>query len=148
MQVKALSVLTNGPTTESAYSTSATVVVGLPEAPTGLTVVPAAPGHATVSWSAPVVNDVIGTKYTALVYKSDVAGSPVFLTVPLTATPGAAVSGSNPFSEDVVLPAGTYWMRIVTANSQGDGAPSDLPAASFTIGKRRVGRWVGVWLGG
>ena len=136
MQVQALSVLTAGPTTQSTVATSAAVVVGVPAQPAITSVAPTV-GKIALVWSAPATNALIGTKYTAQVYK-DVAGSPaatVFLASPLTAA-GTTSGVTTTFSQDVLLPAGTYWLDIATANSVGQaGATSTKTLTAFAVGE-------------
>lgn len=140
VQVKALSALSNSPTvTESGFTTSALVVVGRPDAPVqvAVDVDPPVPGRATLSWEAVESNAIISTTYTALVFKTPeaaAAGTPVYTSVLLTASPGTAVAGKHPFSQEVVLPAGRWHLTIATANTRGAGLTS-APVGPFDIGK-------------
>ncbi|PRW20918.1 fibronectin type III domain-containing [Chlorella sorokiniana] len=122
-------VASNIKTTPSPEALSDVVVVGRPEKPAVTDVTPAV-GKFTLKWSAAAVNALIGTRYTALLYRPTNLTAPIFSLA--LAADGTTAAGTTSFSEELALPAGPYRLVIATANVRGDGAKSSM-TSEFSI---------------
>jgi hypothetical protein len=111
---------TNGNGDGPLTAVSRELVLGLPEAPSVVDVTTTY-GTATLRWTAPEINAVIGTRYSVQLYRGDndvKFGNRVLL------QPSGDGSEDTPFSATLNVTAGSWKYQIFTTNVNGEGAAS------------------------